>query len=152
MEENIRSAIDSHVSAARALSSHWALIGQIASAIAGCVAKGGKVLICGNGGSAADSQHIAAELVGRFKRERRALAAQALTTNTSILTAIANDYDYSRIFERQLEALAGKGDLAIGISTSGKAKNVIRGLEKARTLGLVTLVLTGKNGDNLRPL
>ncbi|MCP4649931.1 MAG: D-sedoheptulose 7-phosphate isomerase [PVC group bacterium] len=111
-----------------------------------------KVLIFGNGGSAADSQHIAAELVGRFKKERQAWPAIALTTNTSILTALANDYSYDCIFERQIEALGNKGDIAIGISTSGKAPNVIAGFKKARKQGLTCIALTGQKGSNLKKL
>ncbi len=109
----------------------------------------GKVFIFGNGGSAADAQHFAAELVGRFKKERKGLPAIALTTNTSTLTALANDYEFDIIFKRQIEALGRKGDIAIGISTSGKAKNVISGLKTAREMGLKTIALTGKNGTNL---
>ncbi|MFA6321293.1 MAG: D-sedoheptulose 7-phosphate isomerase [Candidatus Omnitrophota bacterium] len=107
---------------------------------------GGKVLVFGNGGSAADSQHIAAEFVGRFKKERRALPAIALTTNTSTLTAIANDYGYDVTFLRQVEALGQKGDIAIGLSTSGNSKNVVAALEKARAMGMKTIGLTGAGG------
>ena len=112
----------------------------------------GKVLIFGNGGSAADSQHIAAELVGRFKKERRALPAVALTTNTSNLTALANDYSYDYVFERQLDALGTKNDVAIGISTSGQAKNVISALKKARQKGMFCIALTGSRGLNLKKI
>jgi D-sedoheptulose 7-phosphate isomerase len=125
-------------------------IKKVAEAISECYMNGKKVILFGNGGSAADAQHIACELVGKFKRERRALEAIALTTNTSILTAIANDYDFSRIFERQIEALAQKGDVVIGISTSGKSENVIRGVEKAREIGAKTIGLTGKDGGKLK--
>ncbi|RKY37710.1 MAG: phosphoheptose isomerase [Candidatus Omnitrophota bacterium] len=114
--------------------------------------KRGKLLIFGNGGSAADSQHIAAEFMSRFKRERRALPAIALTTDTSIITAVSNDYSFTRIFSRQIEALAVKGDIAIGISTSGKAENVIAGLKQARALGLTCITLTGEKGVNLKQL
>ncbi|MFH1063218.1 MAG: D-sedoheptulose 7-phosphate isomerase [Candidatus Omnitrophota bacterium] len=111
-----------------------------------------KLLVFGNGGSAADAQHMAAELVGRFKKERRAFAAIALSTNTSILTALANDYSYDYVFERQVEALCQKDDIVIGISTSGKAKNVITALKKARGKGAFTIALTGAKGDNLNEL
>ncbi len=110
---------------------------------------GGKVVLFGNGGSAADSQHIAAELVGRFSKERKGLPAFALTTNTSILTAIGNDYSYSKIFARQLDALADKKDVAIGISTSGKAANVIEAIELANKKGITTIALTGGDGGEL---
>ena len=107
---------------------------------------GAKVLVFGNGGSAADSQHLAAELVGRFMRERRALPAVALTTDTSVLTGIGNDFGYDRVFARQVEALGKPGDLVIGITTSGESKNVVAALSTARRLGLTTIVLTGREG------
>ena len=107
---------------------------------------GNKVLWCGNGGSAADSQHMAAELMGRFRRERRGLASIALTTDTSILTAIGNDYGYERVFSRQVEALCVKGDVVVGISTSGNSKNVCAALETAQQLGAFTVALTGAGG------
>ncbi len=106
----------------------------------------------GNGGSAADCQHIAAELVGRFKSEREGLPAIALTTDTSILTAIGNDYSFNEIFARQIEALANKGDLVIGISTSGNSENVIRGILKAKKIGCYTVGLLGKDGGKLKNL
>jgi len=108
-----------------------------------------KVILFGNGGSAADSQHIAAELIGRFQRERKALAAIALTTDTSILTALSNDYGYDIVFARQIEGLGQKGDIAFGISTSGRSKNVIEGIKKAKRKGLVTISLTGCGGGPL---
>lgn len=122
---------------------------KIAEAVIECLRKGGKVILFGNGGSASDCQHIAAEFVGRFKKERPALAAIALTTNTSIITAIANDYDYSVIFARQIEALGRKNDLAIGISTSGKAKNVVSAMRQAKKTGMKTVALTGGDGGEL---
>lgn len=125
---------------------------RIAQAIIKTYNNKGKVLVFGNGGSAADSQHFVAELVGRFKKERQAFPAIALTTNTSISTALANDYNFDCIFERQIEALGIKDDVAIGISTSGKAKNVIAGLRIARMLGMQTIALTGAKGDNLKEL
>jgi D-sedoheptulose 7-phosphate isomerase len=110
---------------------------------------GHKILLCGNGGSAADAQHIAAELTGRYKIERRGLPAIALTTDTSALTAIGNDYGYDQIFSRQVEALAQKGDLLIGISTSGNSANVIYAMQQARELGCRTIGLSGKGGGKL---
>ena len=107
---------------------------------------GGKILLCGNGGSAADAQHIAAELTGRYKRERRGLPAIALTTDTSALTAIGNDYGYDRIFARQVEALATERDLLIGISTSGNSANVLNALDFANDCGCVTVGFSGRNG------
>src|SRR5450759_3591509 len=117
-----------------------------AAAIVDALKRGGKLLLFGNGGSAADAQHVAAELVGRFQRERAALAAIALTTDTSVLTSIANDYAYDRVFARQIEALGRAGDVAFGISTSGGSPNVVAALVAARALGLQTIALTGKDG------
>ncbi|MGC8622736.1 MAG: D-sedoheptulose-7-phosphate isomerase [Candidatus Micrarchaeia archaeon] len=114
--------------------------------------KGGKLLVMGNGGSAADAQHIAAEFVGKFFAERRALPAIALHTNTSSLTAIANDYTYDEVFSRQIEAFARSGDVVIGISTSGNSKNVLKAIEKANALGCLTVALTGKSGGKLKDL
>jgi len=110
------------------------------------IKSGNKILLFGNGGSAADAQHIAAEFTGRYKTERKALPAIALTTDTSAITAIANDYGYDRVFDRQVKALANKGDLLIGISTSGNSTNVLRGFEIGKELGCKTIGLTGKNG------
>jgi len=111
--------------------------------------KGNKVLLCGNGGSASDAQHIAAELTGRYKRERKGLAGIALTTDTSALTAIANDYGYDRVFDRQVEALAREGDLLIGISTSGNSMNVMSAFAVAKLLGCRTIGLSGKEGGDM---
>lgn len=113
---------------------------------------GGKMLLFGNGGSAADAQHLAAELTGRYLRERAPLAAIALTTDTSALTAIANDYGFERVFERQLRALGRAGDVALGISTSGNSLNVIAALEAARELGLSTVGLSGRGGGRMTAL
>ncbi len=110
---------------------------------------GDKILLCGNGGSAADAQHIAAELVGRYEDQRRAWPAIALTTDTSALTAVSNDYGYEQVFARQVEALAAAGDVLVAISTSGKSRNVIRAAEVARALGCKTIALTGKDGEPL---
>lgn len=110
------------------------------------IMRGGKILFCGNGGSAADSQHLAAELVGRFKRERTALPAIALTVDTSILTAVGNDYGFDDIFARQVEALATKGDVLIGLSTSGNSANVLKAFAAAKAKGVTTVALTGESG------
>jgi len=114
--------------------------------LAGVFQAGGKVLLFGNGGSAADAQHLAAEFVNRFQVERPPLAALALTTDTSILTAVANDYDFRQVFAKQVRALGRPGDLAWGISTSGNSPNVVEGLKVARELGLATLALSGRDG------
>ena len=111
---------------------------------------GKKVLLIGNGGSAADAQHIAGELVGRFRIERKALPAIALTTDTSTLTALANDYGYDTVFSRQLEALANEGDVLIAITTSGTSPNILKAIETARSEGVVVIALTGEDGSKLK--
>jgi D-sedoheptulose 7-phosphate isomerase len=121
-------------------------------AIAECLRAGGKVMACGNGGSAADAQHFAAELIGRFERERRELAAIALTTDTSILTAIGNDYGYDDIFSKQVRGLGKAGDILIGISTSGNSKNVVKAIEAAKKLGIHIIALTGNGGGKMASL
>jgi D-sedoheptulose 7-phosphate isomerase len=117
-----------------------------AAAIVDALKRGGKLLVFGNGGSAADAQHVAAEFVGRFQRERAAFAALALTADSSVLTSLGNDYGYDRVFARQIEALGRPGDVALGISTSGGSANVVAALEAARGLGLQTIALTGRDG------
>ena len=107
------------------------------------------MLVFGNGGSAADAQHMAADLVGRFQRERRPVAALALTTDTSVLTAMANDYAFDRVFVRQIEALGNPGDVAFGISTSGRSANVVEGLRAASARGLRTIAMTGRDGGTV---
>ena len=114
--------------------------------------KGNKILLCGNGGSAADAQHIAAELTGRYKTERRGLAGIALTTDTSALTAIGNDYGYDRVFDRQVESLANNGDLLIGISTSGNSENIINALKVAKDMGCSTIGFSGKSGGAMNDI
>jgi len=125
---------------------------EIAGIVIDSLKKNGKLILFGNGGSASDSQHIAAELIGRFKKDRNALAAIALTTNTSILTSLANDYGYDIIFAKQIEALGQKNDVVMAISTSGKAKNVIAGVKQAKKMGLKTIALTGGDGAELAKL
>ncbi len=119
---------------------------EAADAMSAAFRRGGRVFAFGNGGSAADAQHFAAELVGRFIRERRGLPAIALTTDTSILTSVSNDYSYERVFARQLEALGHPGDVAVGISTSGSSRNVLAAFSVARERGLTTIGLTGGDG------
>jgi D-sedoheptulose 7-phosphate isomerase len=120
--------------------------------LSSALAAGGKLLIFGNGGSAADSQHFSAELVNRYRTDRRALPAIALSTDTSILTSIANDSDYASVFSRQIEALGTKGDVAVAISTSGNSPNVLKAVEAARARGLGTLGLAGRDGGKLASL
>lgn len=117
-----------------------------------CIKRGGKILLAGNGGSAADAQHIAAEFVSRFAFDRPGLPAIALTTDTSILTAIGNDYGYENLFSRQIQAIGRKGDVFIGYSTSGKSPNIIKALNEARNTGLITVGLTGKNTGEMSKL
>ncbi|OGC36791.1 phosphoheptose isomerase [candidate division WOR-1 bacterium RIFOXYB2_FULL_48_7] len=127
-------------------------IEQAAKMMIAALKNGNKILFLGNGGSAADSQHLAAELVGRFRQERRALSAIALTTDTSILTAIGNDYSFDQIFARQIEGLANSGDVVVGLSTSGNSKNVIIALEKARELGCKSIGLLACDGGRIAGL
>lgn len=121
-------------------------------AMTDCLRAGGKVMACGNGGSAADAQHFAAELIGRFERERQELAAIALTTDTSILTAVGNDYSYDEIFAKQVRGLGKKGDILIGISTSGNSKNVLKAIEAAKKMGIKIIALTGNGGGKITSL
>lgn len=139
-------AIAEHLEVIQALRSQHAVLEGIASEMTRAILEGNKVLWCGNGGSAADSQHMAAELMGRFRRERRGLPSVALTTDTSILTAIGNDYGYEKVFQRQVEALCVKGDIVVGISTSGNSKNVCAALETAHQAGAFTVAFTGEGG------
>lgn len=151
MKEKIKSIIKESIKVKVGLySSQIENIEKAATLIIKALKAGGKLLVFGNGGSAADSQHMVAELVGRFKKERKALAAIALTANTSILTALANDYGYEVVFARQIEALGKSGDVALGISTSGSSKNVIEAIRKAKSLGLKTIGLIGGNGGKLK--
>jgi len=117
-----------------------------------CLQENNKIILFGNGGSAADAQHIAAELVGRFKLERRSLPAIALTTDTSIITAVANDYSFDKIFSRQCESLVSKGDVVIGISTSGNSNNVIEGIKVSKNKGAKTIGILGNSGGNLKDI
>ena len=122
---------------------------EAVEAIRSALAAGGKLLVFGNGGSAADAQHMAAELVGRFERERQAMAAIALTTDTSIVTGVANDFTFDWVFARQIEALGRREDVALGISTSGRSANVLTGIESANARGMKTIALTGRDGGTI---
>jgi len=128
------------------------LLEQIVQAVVGCLRADGKVLACGNGGSATDAQHFVAELVGRFKQERRALPAVALTADIAVLTALANDYGYERVFARQIEALARAGDVLFAFSTSGRSPNVLAAARSARERGCVVVGCTGAGGGELAAL
>jgi D-sedoheptulose 7-phosphate isomerase len=139
-------AIADHLAVIQALPTQLPVLEQIAEEMTRAIVAGNKILWCGNGGSAADSQHFAAEFVGRFRRERRGLPSIALTTDTSILTAIANDYGYDDIFRRQIEALCAEGDVVVGISTSGNSRNVCAALRTARECGAFAVAFTGAGG------
>lgn len=148
-----RQQIAASIEVKRALLEDTALLqnlGRAARAVVRSIQSGGKVLLFGNGGSAADAQHIAAELAGRYKLERPGLAAVALTVNTSVLTAVANDYSFEHVYARQVQALGAAGDVAIGISTSGNSSSVVNALETARLKGMVTVGMTGESGGLLK--
>ena len=139
----------------RTISEDTSLHAAVAGVAAACITAlraGHKILFAGNGGSAADAQHLAGELVSRFNYDRPGLAAFALTTNTSVLTAIGNDYGYERIFARQIEAVGTEGDVFFAISTSGRSPNILKALQAARSKGLVTVGLTGRSGGTMREL
>lgn len=127
-------------------------ISDAVHAVLGCLTAGGKVLACGNGGSASDAQHFAAEFVGRFERERPGLAAIALTTDTSILTAIGNDYDFSQVFSKQVQALGQPGDVLIAMSTSGNSANVLAAVQAAHEKEMTVVALTGRGGGKLKEM
>ena len=142
-------AIEEHLAVIDLLRDQQSLLQGIGEEMTRSILAGKKVLWCGNGGSAADSQHLAAELMGRFRRERCAFPSIALTTDTSILTAVGNDYGYERVFQRQVEALCTKGDVLVGISTSGSSKNVWAALQTARQIGAFTVAFTGQGGGEI---
>lgn len=141
-----------HMAMFQALEPLFPLISDVGNLLRDCIQRGGKVLLCGNGGSAADSQHIAAEIVGRFKKERKGLPSIALTTDTSILTSVGNDYGYDYIFARQVEALCRPEDVLIGLTTSGNSANVVRAIETANEIGATTIGLTGGSGGKMNAL
>ncbi|NLH39807.1 MAG: SIS domain-containing protein [Elusimicrobia bacterium] len=147
MEDVFNEIIELHKKSLKELEDKKDIVLKIAEIIHKAIKNGNKILICGNGGSAADSQHFAAELVGRFTRERKAYPAIALTTDTSIITSISNDYSFEKIFERQIEALGKNGDILIGFSTSGKSKNIISAFKKAKENGITTIAILGSSGE-----
>lgn len=151
MKESFKAIIEEHREAVEKTftGNQLQILEKISREILKAFKAGRKILLCGNGGSAADSQHIAAEFIARFKRERQSLPAIALTTDTSILTAVANDYDYSRVFARQVEGLGHKGDILIAISTSGNSKNILEAVHMARKKSLLTIGFTGGSGGKL---
>lgn len=144
--------LEEHLALMTGLHALDAVIQAAATELSNSLAAGGKLLFCGNGGSAADCQHLAAELTGRFVHDRRPLAAMALTTDTSALTCIANDYDFEQVFARQVRALGRAGDCLVAISTSGNSGNVINAVQAARDLGIGTVALLGRDGGRLRDM
>lgn len=154
MKDIIKAYLENHVGIARLLSAegHVQKLAEIAGIISNALKKGGKVVLFGNGGSSADAQHIVTELVGKFKRKRDAIAALALNTNVSIITAIANDYSYDQVFARQVEAVVDEKDVVIGISTSGTSPSVIEGIRAARQKGACTIGFTGRSGGWLKDI
>jgi D-sedoheptulose 7-phosphate isomerase len=150
MTKYIQTLFDEHIEIAKNTSRQITdVVAEACQIVLNCLKAGNKVLLFGNGGSASDAQHIAAEFVGRFVKERRSLPAIALTTDTSALTAIGNDYGFERIFERQVEGLANAGDILIGISTSGNSVNVNKALKFGKTIGCVTIGLSGNRGGEM---
>jgi D-sedoheptulose 7-phosphate isomerase len=145
-------ALAEHLGTFNALAALQPQVERTAAVMADALRAGGKVMLCGNGGSAADSQHIAAELTGRFRKDRAPLGGIALTTDTSALTSIANDYDFNAVFERQVRGLGRAGDVLVGISTSGNSANVIRAVEAAKAAGITTIGLLGRDGGTLAGL
>jgi len=141
-----------HLAMFNALAPLFPEISQVGMAMRTCISNGGKILLMGNGGSASDSQHIAAEIVGRFKKERKGMPAIALTTDSSILTSVANDLGYENIFARQIEALCNRQDIVIGITTSGNSANVVNAINAAQAIGATAIGLTGGNGGKLTEL
>ncbi len=153
MENTIKSYIEENIETKkRILESQVDDISKIVEKVIDCLKNGNKILICGNGGSAADSQHFAAELIGRYKLERDSLPAIALTTDTSILTAIGNDYGYDKVFSKQVEGLGKKGDILFGISTSGNSPNILKAYKVAKSKGVTCIGLLGRDGGNLKEL
>jgi D-sedoheptulose 7-phosphate isomerase len=146
------SEFDEHEAVTRATRALSAEFGKLVAAAVACIEGGGKLLFFGNGGSAADAQHLATELTVRYVKDRAAIAAVALTTDSSALTAIGNDLGFEHLFARQIEAIGRRGDLAIGITTSGTSPNVVKGLEAAKTRGLIAAALTGKGGGTVRTI
>ncbi|HLC65529.1 MAG TPA: D-sedoheptulose 7-phosphate isomerase [Candidatus Nanoarchaeia archaeon] len=150
MEEAIKRMMDEHIAVSNDTKNLSAGIAKAANLIVECLRNNGKVLVMGNGGSATQASHFAAELVGRYKKERKGYPCIALNTDIAILTAVGNDYGFENVFSRQVEALAKKGDVLIGLSTSGNSANVIRAIEKAKEIGCKTITLTGNDGGKIR--
>ena len=148
----LNECLNEHIEVAKKMQSVMPLVEKAGRLCLEALKSGRKILICGNGGSAADAQHIAAELTGRFKKERQALPAIALTVDSSALTAISNDYGFDRVFSRQVEAYAKEGDILIAISTSGNSQNVINAIDAAKNLNAKVITLTGKSGGKMKDM
>ncbi len=146
MNIDIKEIIGSHLEVVKSLDDDLSLIEQICKKSLSTLKNSGKIILCGNGGSASDSIHISSEIVGKFEKKRKALASISLSTNPSHLTAIGNDFGFDYVFSRQIEAIGNKEDLLIAISTSGNSKNVINAIEAANAIGLETIIFTGENG------
>jgi D-sedoheptulose 7-phosphate isomerase len=151
-ESSFRAALERHRAAFSIMEDHQEDARKLLKMTLDCLSQGGKVLFMGNGGSAADSQHLAAELMVRYKKERAPLAAIALTTDTSILTAHPNDYEFASVFERQVQGLARPQDLVIGLTTSGQSENINRALAAAKHIGAATVALTGRDGGKVKDI
>jgi D-sedoheptulose 7-phosphate isomerase len=152
MRSRLESYTAGHLAALESLKNQYAVIESICLSISRAIERGNTLYICGNGGSAADAQHMAAEFTIRYKMERRALPALALSTDTSAITACGNDYSFDAIFSRQLEAFAKGGDVLLGISTSGNSPNVIKAIEAAKKMGVTTIAFLGKDGGKIKGL
>lgn len=151
MEAKVSASLDAHIDVFKKLKENYLPeIVRLGKMLWECLEKGGKVLVAGNGGSAADAQHFAAELVGRYMKERNALASIALTVDTSLLTAVGNDYGFDQIFSRQVEGLGKPGDIFLAISTSGNSPNLVRALESASQIGVTSIALLGKTGGSMK--
>ena len=152
MKDIIENEFNEHIESVKSLYELTDVLENSAKICIDCLKKGGKIILFGNGGSASDAQHIAAELVGRYKGNRKGIPAIAINTDTSVLTSIGNDFGYTHIFERQVEALANSNDVVIGISTSGNSKNVINGLKKASKINCTTIGFTGQDGGEMNEI
>jgi D-sedoheptulose 7-phosphate isomerase len=153
LRERVAKAVQQAVEALQAITpEHQEVIAQMAGRLVEALRGGGKILVCGNGGSAADAQHIAGELVGRFRRDRKPLACLALSTDTSIITAVGNDYAFGDIFSRQVDALGRGGDVLLALTTSGNSPNVLAAARAARARGMIVLAMTGRSGGALAGL
>ena len=148
----IENEIKEHITVIDSLKDLSAVINDVANLIADCLQSNGKIILCGNGGSSSDSQHIAAEFVGRFIEDRKALAAIALNSDTAILTSVSNDYGYDFVFERQIEALGNENDILMAFTSSGSSKNINIAVKKAQEMGIKVIGFTGKSGGDLKPM